>query len=135
MTSPSMTVEPLPNVQLNPLPVFGPLQQSTSDTQPGNISAPMVSFPFSTTNGFPYSITSTEPLQLALQPNLVAIPDNPSQSSQADAFYPTMENAEQPIFDLNDLQNFFEWENGENAPQLTGLEGLGPLGWSNLANT
>lgn len=50
------------------------------------------------------------------------------------AFYPGMENLEQPMFDLNDLQNFFEWENGEYAPP-SGVEGLGPLGWNNLTNT
>ena len=41
-------------------------------------------------------------------------------------------NIEQPVFNLNDLQNFFEWEtnNGEYV-QLTGFEGFGPLGWAN----
>lgn len=40
--------------------------------------------------------------------------------------------SEQPVFNLEDLQNFFEWEasGGENA-QSTGFDGFGPLGWTN----
>ncbi|KAF1940089.1 hypothetical protein EJ02DRAFT_407277 [Clathrospora elynae] len=40
--------------------------------------------------------------------------------------------AEQPMFNLDDLQNFFGWEasDDENA-QSTGFEGFGPLGWAN----
>ncbi|KAI8938338.1 hypothetical protein NX059_005989 [Plenodomus lindquistii] len=39
---------------------------------------------------------------------------------------------EQPMFNLDDLQNFFGWEGSddENA-QSTGFEGFGPLGWAN----
>lgn len=39
---------------------------------------------------------------------------------------------EQPMFNLDDLQNFFGWEasDDENA-QTTGFEGFGPLGWAN----
>lgn len=39
---------------------------------------------------------------------------------------------DQPMFNLDDLQNFFEWEasSHENA-QSTGFEGFGPLGWAN----
>lgn len=43
---------------------------------------------------------------------------------------------DQPVINLDDLQNFFEWEtsNGEYA-QLTGFEGFGPLGWANNFST
>lgn len=43
---------------------------------------------------------------------------------------------DQPVINLDDLQNFFEWEtrDGEYA-QLTGFEGFGPLGWANNFST
>ena len=64
------------------------------------------------------------------------VPDSQSSEQQQQqqnqqamtATYPGMENLEQPMFDLNELQNFFEWKNGENAPP-SGLEALGSLGW------
>lgn len=48
------------------------------------------------------------------------------------ALYAASNISDQPMFNLDDLQNFFEWEasGGENA-QSTGFEGFGPLGWAN----
>ncbi|KAH9861668.1 hypothetical protein J1614_011421 [Plenodomus biglobosus] len=61
---------------------------------------------------------------------------NPLDASAA-ALYTANTNTsptpyEQPMFNLDDLQNFFGWEGSddENA-QSTGFEGFGPLGWAN----
>jgi hypothetical protein len=112
-----------------PEPVTQPLDSST-------LSNPPTSFGSYVTAGVhPYSIAPSDPLQLAPQANMLTMPPETSaQSEQVGAvYYPGMENLEQPMFDLNELQNFFEWENGENAPP-SGLEALGPLGWNNLSN-
>jgi hypothetical protein len=58
----------------------------------------------------------------------------PHTDQLGNVYYPGMENIEQPMFDLNDLQNFFEWENSETGPPPTGVDGLGPLGWNNLSS-
>jgi hypothetical protein len=91
-----------------------------------------------TSSDYPYNmLPGPDSIQADPQQMLVAMPSDPS-TSQADqlghVYYPGMENLEQPIFDLNDLQNFFEWENAEHEPPPTGVEGLGPLGWNGLSN-
>ncbi|CAO2654061.1 Nn.00g107940.m01.CDS01 [Neocucurbitaria sp. VM-36] len=58
---------------------------------------------------------------------------NNNNSMQGALYAPSSTSSfEQPMFNLDDLQNFFEWEasSGENA-QSTGFEGFGPLGWVN----
>jgi hypothetical protein len=91
-----------------------------------------------TSDGYPYNmVTAPHAIQPDTQSLLIGIPPETSPA-QADplgpVYYPGMENLEQPIFDLNDLQNFFEWENAEAEPPPTGVEGLGPLGWTGLSN-
>jgi hypothetical protein len=88
---------------------------------------------FATTNTYPYSIaTSSGPI--TLDPEAMQDIAPPQTDQLGNVYYPGMENIEQPMFDLNDLQNFFEWENSENGPPPTGVDGLGPLGWNNLSS-
>jgi len=91
-----------------------------------------------TTDRYPYNmVPAPDSVQPDPQSILISIPSevSPSQADQlGPVYYPGMENLEQPIFDLNDLQNFFEWENAEAEPPPTGVEGLGPLGWTGLSN-
>ncbi|KAF1848771.1 uncharacterized protein K460DRAFT_280242 [Cucurbitaria berberidis CBS 394.84] len=84
--------------------------------------------------------TATSPPHMPVR--LSGLPSTPQQKQQPgddnqDALYPAAaavgsSSTEQPMFNLDDLQNFFEWEatSGENA-QSTGFEGFGPLGWAN----
>ena len=88
------------------------------------------------TGEYAYSMT-TPSGPIVLDPQTESSIQNPlsPQADQMDnVYYPGMENIEQPMFDLNDLQNFFEWENSENGPPPTGVDGLGPLGWNNLSS-
>jgi hypothetical protein len=88
---------------------------------------------FATTNTYPYSIaTSSGPI--TLDPDAMQDIAPPHTDQLGNVYYPGMENIEQPMFDLNDLQNFFEWENSETGPPPTGVDGLGPLGWNNLSS-
>ena len=89
---------------------------------------------FIATSGYIYSIP-TPSAPLALETPSLGLHDavSPPTDQIGNVYYPGMENIEQPMFDLNDLQNFFEWENSENGPPPTGVDGLGPLGWNNLS--
>lgn len=71
---------------------------------------------------------------LPVSPGLMPQAGTEAESVIPAVYYPDMQNLEPPMFDLNSLQNFFEWENGgdANAPP-SGLEALGTLGWSNLS--
>lgn len=67
--------------------------------------------------------------------SVAAMQGNPTQlATSVGALYAATSSAayEQPMFNLDDLQNFFGWEGSddENA-QSTGFEGFGPLGWAN----
>lgn len=85
-----------------------------------------------------------------LSPSLAALPGLTSRAtvpSSANvnvdvnaALYASSNNAaaagglsmEQPVFNLDDLQNFFQWSaSGDENAQSTGFEGFGPLGWAN----
>ena len=76
--------------------------------------------------GFPNSAASPEQL-----PSVLASLSSQSEDIQG-ALFAAVSNTSEPMFNLDDLQNFFEWEasGGENA-QSTGFEGFGPLGWAN----
>ncbi|KAL5115332.1 hypothetical protein ACEQ8H_006777 [Pleosporales sp. CAS-2024a] len=70
-----------------------------------------------------------------LSPSLAALPGLSARSSNVNgALYAasTTSSSDQPVFNLDDLQNFFQWSAtaDENA-QSTGFEGFGPLGWAN----
>jgi hypothetical protein len=114
------------------MPAFGPVSKSTAPNPISNYSN------YVTSDGYPYSMVPA-PHSIPPDPQSILIPMPPETSpTQNDSlepvYYPGMENLEQPIFDLNDLQNFFEWENVEAEPPPTGVEGLGPLGWTGLSN-
>ncbi|KAF1953426.1 hypothetical protein CC80DRAFT_451000 [Byssothecium circinans] len=120
--------EPGPNPHLAVVPSIHSLSNPSAPHL--NPSTPSAS-PFNnyvTSGSISYSIAPS--LQLAP----LVMPEPASQPEQVNAvYYPGMENLEQPLFDLNELQNFFEWENSEIAPP-SGLEALGPLGWNNLSS-
>lgn len=74
----------------------------------------------------------------SLSPSLVAHPALIDRVGVADvnsALYAEASlagGAEQPVFNLDDLQNFFAWgATGDENAQSTGFEGFGPLGWAN----
>lgn len=94
-------------------------------------SANGVTQPSSNKSEFAYPTQTTDPMTSSLA-TLADIATQPGQLSHVLANDAPTGNLEQPVFDLDDLQNFFEWEtsHGEYA-QLTGFEGFGPLGWSN----
>jgi hypothetical protein len=122
------------------MPAFG-----TTPLHTGEGPEPIA--PSTSLTGYNNYVTSTDysydlvpppdSVQAEPQPVLISIPPDTSlaQTNPLEPmYYPGMENLEQPFFDLNDLQNFFEWENVEHEPPPTGVEGLGPLGWNGLSN-
>jgi hypothetical protein len=122
------------------MPAFGPKQLPIAHSAlPNTPSSSVPSYNnYVTSRGYPYNmVTAPNAIQPDTHSLLIGIPPETS-APQADplgpVYYPGMENLEQPIFDLNDLQNFFEWENAEAEPPPTGVEGLGPLGWTGLSN-
>ncbi|KAH8724439.1 fungal-specific transcription factor domain-containing protein [Phaeosphaeriaceae sp. PMI808] len=70
-----------------------------------------------------------------LSPSLAALPDLSSRINNINnALYAASNTSgiEQPVFNLDDLQNFFQWSaSGDENAQSTGFEGFGPLGWAN----
>ncbi len=83
-----------------------------------------------------YDAIAVTPSHQALATVLAPPLSNPT-ASQSEVFQGPMYNTaspleQHPMFDLDELQNFFEWtaSGGENA-QSTGFEGFGPLGWAN----
>lgn len=92
---------------------------------------------FAATGAYPYPLTTATPPSIPILDTHANQPIDtppPPTDQLGIVYYPGMENTDQPMFDLNDLQNFFEWENGENGPPPTGVDGLGPLGWNNLSS-
>ncbi|KAF2023322.1 hypothetical protein EK21DRAFT_81204 [Setomelanomma holmii] len=83
------------------------------------------------TNGFGFS--NNTPQQLS--PSLAALPGLSSRVADVNsALYASSATSgtEQPVFNLDDLQNFFQWSaSGDENAQSTGFEGFGPLGWAN----
>ncbi|KAJ4367741.1 hypothetical protein N0V86_009862 [Didymella sp. IMI 355093] len=82
-----------------------------------------------------YPTPSTDPMVSSL----ATLADVATQPGQLGPVLPndvSVGDFDQPVINLDDLQNFFEWEtnNGEYA-QLTGFEGFGPLGWANNFST
>lgn len=78
-----------------------------------------------------YPTPSTDPMASSL----ATLADVETQPGQLGPVLPNDRSSsdfDQPVINLDDLQNFFEWEtrDGEYA-QLTGFEGFGPLGWAN----
>lgn len=89
----------------------------------------------STASEYAYSTPTNDPMSSSLA-TLADIATQPGQLGPVLVNDVMTGDIEQPVFDLDDLQNFFEWEsnNGEYA-QLTGFEGFGPLGWANNFST
>ncbi|KAL5429348.1 hypothetical protein PMIN05_010752 [Paraphaeosphaeria minitans] len=130
------TQDPIPITETSHVPVTRIIQRPINDhlNPMLNVSTPPpTTNEFATTNTYPYSIaTSSGPM--ALDPEVMQDISPPQTDQIGNVYYPGIENIEQPMFDLNDLQNFFEWENNENGPPPTGVDGLGPLGWNNLSS-
>jgi hypothetical protein len=83
------------------------------------------------TNDYPYSALTSDQMtsSLATLANIATHPGRTDVALPADA---SSSDFDQPVFNLDDLQNFFEWEtNSGDYAQLTGFEGFGPLGWAN----
>ncbi|KAF2134924.1 hypothetical protein P153DRAFT_305844 [Dothidotthia symphoricarpi CBS 119687] len=108
------------NNTLSILPRFGDLLRAASPT---NSQLTTSDYSFST------PISGQFPSGDPALPNIVAETQEVGVTLYASA---ASNISEQPVFNLDDLQNFFEWEasGGENA-QSTGFEGFGPLGWAN----
>jgi hypothetical protein len=79
--------------------------------------------------GFPNATPQDLSPSLAALPGLsTRIPDVNSALYAAS----TTSSSDQPVFNLDDLQNFFQWSaSGDENAQSTGFEGFGPLGWAN----
>ncbi|KAF3011043.1 hypothetical protein E8E13_011054 [Curvularia kusanoi] len=85
----------------------------------------------STASEYTYPTPSTDPMASSLA-TLADVATQPGQLGPVLTNDASPSNLEQPVFDLDDLQNFFEWEtNNRDYAQLTGFEGFGPLGWAN----
>ncbi|KAJ4331340.1 hypothetical protein N0V87_009236 [Didymella glomerata] len=82
-----------------------------------------------------YPTPSIDPMASSLA-TLADVATQPGQLGQVLPNDMSSSDFDQPVINLDDLQNFFEWEtsNGEYA-QLTGFEGFGPLGWANNFST
>ncbi|KAH4059922.1 hypothetical protein HBI80_035590 [Parastagonospora nodorum] len=83
------------------------------------------------TNGFGFSGATPQDLS----PSLAALPGLSGRIPDVNsALYAssTASSSDQPVFNLDDLQNFFQWSaTGDENAQSTGFEGFGPLGWAN----
>jgi hypothetical protein len=83
------------------------------------------------TNGFGFSHGTPRDLS----PSLAALPGLSSRVADVNsALYASSatSSSDQPVFNLDDLQNFFQWSaSGDENAQSTGFEGFGPLGWAN----
>jgi hypothetical protein len=83
------------------------------------------------TNGFGFSGATPQ----GLSPSLAALPGLSARVADVNgALYASSATSgtEQPVFNLDDLQNFFQWSaSGDENAQSTGFEGFGPLGWAN----
>lgn len=83
------------------------------------------------TSGFGFSGATPQDLS----PSLAALPGLSGRIPDVNsALYAssTTSSSDQPVFNLDDLQNFFQWSaTGDENAQSTGFEGFGPLGWAN----
>jgi hypothetical protein len=83
------------------------------------------------TADYSYPVLSSE----QMSSSLATLADVATQPSRADGNLTadtSTSDLEQPVFNLDDLQNFFEWETtGGDYAHLTGFDGFGPLGWAN----
>ena len=85
----------------------------------------------SATADYSYPVLSSE----QMSSSLATLADVATQPNRTDGVLPSdasTNDLEQPVFNLDDLQNFFEWEtSGGDYAHLTGFDGFGPLGWAN----
>jgi hypothetical protein len=86
--------------------------------------------PLSTTD-YSYPVLSSEQMTSSLA-TLADVATQPSRNNGQLSTDTSAGDFDQPVFNLDDLQNFFEWEtNSGDYAQLTGFDGFGPLGWAN----
>jgi hypothetical protein len=106
-----------------PISVIPPVEEILNATSPSTLRTATTRYPFS-------EPASAEPSSTATTAQGIVSPPEGSVDALYAADTPTA--FEQPMFNLDDLQNFFGWEasDDENA-QSTGFEGFGPLGWAN----
>ena len=106
------------------LSVIPPVEEILSATSPSTLRTATTRYPFSApaTDHGSSVVTSGQVMTSATENAIGTVYSSPNAPA---AF-------EQPMFNLDDLQNFFGWEasDDENA-QSTGFEGFGPLGWAN----
>jgi hypothetical protein len=106
------------------LSVIPPVEEILSATSPSTLRTATTRYPFSApaTDQGSSVVTSGQVMTSATENAVGTVYSSPNAPT---AF-------EQPMFNLDDLQNFFGWEasDDENA-QSTGFEGFGPLGWAN----
>lgn len=129
MLLPTPTTQPLQPPLANPVP---PTSMSLSRPHPTNGTGT-----FANTASYQYTITTSSgalPLGPPTDALTIQSPPHVPTDPMNGVYYPGMEPEGQPMFDLNDLQNFFEWPNEESGPPPTGVDGMGPLGWNNLSN-
>jgi hypothetical protein len=104
--------------------VIPPVEEILNATSPRTLRTATTRYPFSAPAADQASstVTTAHNMNAASENTL-----NPMYGSPG-----TPAPFEQPMFNLDDLQNFFGWEasDDENA-QSTGFEGFGPLGWAN----
>jgi hypothetical protein len=83
------------------------------------------------TSGFGFPVATPQDLS----PSLAALPGLSARVADVNsALYASSatSSSDQPVFNLDDLQNFFQWSaSGDENAQSTGFEGFGPLGWAN----
>jgi hypothetical protein len=106
------------------LSVIPPVEEILNATSPRTLRTATTRYPFSASASDQASSTVTT------GHNMASITENTLSPMYAPPGTPA--SFEQPMFNLDDLQNFFGWEasDDENA-QSTGFEGFGPLGWAN----
>lgn len=101
-----------------------PVEEILSATSPSTLRTATTRYPFTapTSGEVSSTVTSGHDMNTPSEQQIGPMYSSPSAPA---AF-------EQPMFNLDDLQNFFGWEasDDENA-QSTGFEGFGPLGWAN----
>lgn len=111
--------------QRNPgVSLIPPVEQILSATSPSTLRTASTGYPFTAPSLDKSSSTSKSSHGI-----------NSPQEHQIEPIYSSPSAPavlEQPMFNLDDLQNFFGWEasDDENA-QSTGFEAFGPLGWAN----
>ena len=116
------TAEPRHSRQALALSVLPPIAERLRDMSPG------------TSQLTPIGYNASSPSSNQLSSDLAPLAGPGSQTDNVHtALYASSNASEQPMFNLDELQNFFEWEasSGGQSAQTTGFEGFGPLGWAN----